>query len=734
MSVILNIRKRGKLAVTVVAVSLSIWVINEGANSASFRDFFRGPGASSVAVVDGEKISPRDYQNRIKEYETLMAIYNPKSQLDEYGKAQMNEQVLQNTVMETIVGKQCDKLGITTTEDEKKDLIYGPNADQLVRRFNYEGQYLFNNPETNMFDPQRVKEIEKQLTTQEAPQGQEQIYEKIKSNWATLKEYVVRNSRINKFNSMFAGSFFQPMFLAKYNHTEKNSLASIKFVKIPYSSIPDNKITITDDDVKGYLARHRAMFEPDQPLKTIEYVSFEIVPSSADTARAVNALLDAKKELADAKDNKAVINNKSDDPGSYSEAFVNKKFYPSTFGDSIFQLQAGEVYGPYLEGNAYKITKIVARKTLPDSVKVRHILIKTKEQGREVMADSLAKIRIDSIVDAIKHGASFDTMCVKYSEDQGSVHNGGVYNWSLSMRPGISKEFGDFVYEGKTGEKKTVKVENGNYSGYHYIEILNQKDELPAFQLATIAKNLAPSDSTVNALYAKANEFAGRNVSGKDFEADAKKMGYEKRMAENIKASSYSISGIGPSREVVKWAYDHKVGDVSPVFQIGEQRYVVAKMISDDDKGEMKVTAANRPILEQKVREEKKAEEISKMCQGKGSLDAVAAASGQQVQQLDSVNLGANFIPGLGFEPKVVGYTFYDGLKLNTLSPAIKGLGGVYYIMVNNRISLPEDQQEMMKIAQERYQQEMQMKNAIGQILQQTITRRVDVKYYQANF
>ncbi len=732
MSVILKIRKNGKLAGTVIGLSLTIWIISEGANSASFRDFFRGTSSTSVATVNGEKIDPKEFQMRIKEYETLMAVYNPQNQMDEAAKAQLSEQVLQNTVMEMVVGAQCEKLGIVTTDDEKKEMIYGANADQLVRRFQYDGQPIFNNPETNQFDPQRLKEVEKSLT--DPPKGAELVYEKIRERWETLKQYLWRNNRINKFNAMLAGSIYSPMFVTKHTFGDKNSMASIKIVKVPYATVPDTKITVSDDDIKGYMTRHRAMFQPDQVVRSMEYVSFDIVPSSADSARAVNALLAAKPELAAAKDCKAVINNKSDDPGYYSEAYLNKKSFQSQFADTLIGMQAGDVFGPYLENNSYRLTKVTARKTLPDSVKVRHILIKTKDQGRDIVSDSVAKMRIDSIVTAIKNGASFDSMVVKYSDDQGSSKNGGVYNFALAQRAGLAKEFGDVAFEGAAGEKKTVKVENGNYSGYHYIDVMEQRNHMPAVQLATIIKNLAPSDSTVNALYGKANEFAGKSLNGGDFDNNAKKMGMDKRMGENIKVSSFTIQGLGASREVVRWVYDHKIGDVSPVFQLGEQRYLVAKVIAIDEKGQFNITPANRPMLEQKVKEEKKAEVIISQCQGKTTLEAIAAATGQQVQQIDTVNLGASFVPNLGYEPKVVGYTFYDGFKPNTMSPAIKGMGGVYFITVLNKATAPENPQASMQLAQERNQQEMQLRNAIGQMLQQSITKSADIKYYQANF
>jgi peptidyl-prolyl cis-trans isomerase D len=399
-------------------------------------------------------------------------------------------------------------------------------------------------------------------------------------------------------------------------------------------------------------------------------------------------------------------------------------------------LPVGDIYGPYYENGSYKLTKIVDKKTLPDSVKLRHILVRTKERDKEVLSDSAAKSRIDSAVAAIKGGAKFDSIVMIYSEDgEENKKKGGEYTFTLQNRPGIAKEFGDFIFEGKTGESKVVKVSNDNYSGYHYIEILEQKGTAPAVQLATIAKNLVPSDSTVNAIYGKANEFAGKNATAAEFESAIKKQNLDRRIGDNIKVTNFMITGLGPAREVIKWAFEHKVGDVSPVFQLGDQRYVVAKLVSEQDKGMIAITPGNRPQLEQKVREEMKADIIMKKVNGSTSLDAVAQKTGQAVQQADSVVLGGAYVPNLGYEPKVVGYTFDASFQPNTLSPGIKGLGGVYYITVLNKNINPIPEQFLMQMAaRQRGMEEGQTRNALGQLLQQTVSEKADVKYNVANF
>lgn len=731
MSVIQTIRnKYGKIAGGVIAVALVGFIVSDARNG-SFASFFGGHD-TNIMKVNGVKIDPKEYQLRLRQYETLYTMFNKGKPLGDAERAQMNEESVRMVVYETVVGEQCDKLGIQTSEEEKKELIYGVYADPMVRQFQIEGQPIFMDRQTKDFNPAIVKELEKELAEQPQkidPTG------KVKEQWETVKAYVIRMSRINKYNALYGGSVYAPLYLAKRAINDQNSMASIKYVKVPFTAIADNEVKVTDEDLKAYMQKHAAQYETDQQVRGLEYVSFDIIPASADTARALNALAEIKADLAATKDNKTFVNNKSDEANTYTEAYLNKRTYLSKYADTIMGMPVGEIYGPYYENGGYKLTKIVDRKTLPDSVKLRHILVVTKQRDQEITPDSVAKKRIDSAIAAIDAGAKFDSIVMIYSQDnEENKQKGGEYTFTLLNRPGISKEFGDFAFEGKPGEKKLVKVSNDNYSGYHYVEILEHKGVAPAIQIATVSKNLAPSDSTVNAIYGKANEFAGKNPTAAEFEATVKKQNLDRRLAENIKVTNFSIPGVGPAREVVKWMYEHNIGDISPVFQLGDQRYVVAKLSSIQEKGLMGITRGNRPQLEQKVREEKKAELIAKKLNGAASLDAIAQTMGQTVMQADSLTLvGSN--PTLGYEPKVQGYAFNTAFQPNTVSPAIKGQNGVYYITVLNRVSNPVPDQFIQQVAgRQRAMEEGQMRNAIGQLLQQAVSKQADVKYNVENF
>lgn len=331
----------------------------------------------------------------------------------------------------------------------------------------------------------------------------------------------------------------------------------------------------------------------------------------------------------------------------------------------------------------------------------------------------------------LNSGADFNAVAAKYSEDDGSKNNGGEYTFTLQQKPGISKEFGDFIFDGKVGEKKTVKVENSAYAGYHYIEILDQKGVQTAAKLATVSKSLFAGDNTVNAVYAKANEFAGKNSTGKAFDEAIKKENLNKRVGDNIKESDFVIPGIGSSREIIRWVYDAKVDDVSPVFQL-DGRYIVAKLSGIQEKGLMKLNPTIRPAIENIVRTQKKGQMIADKYKSMNNLDAIASASAQPAKQIDSFNISLQFISDLGYEPKVAGYTFYQGFKPNTMSPAIKGMDGVFFVNLLQRTTINVPVDPAME-AQKKMMAESQYRQQASQQVMEMLRKKADIKYSVKN-
>lgn len=713
MSVIQSLRnKYGKIVGFIIAISLVGFLLMDAGDN--IRKIFSG--GEYIAKVDGEKIDPRDYSIRINELEGLYAAMG--NNIDDNTKAQIHTTVLNEMIYEKLVAGQMEDLGLVLTKEEEKELITGANPHPLVMQFPY-----FKNPQTGQFDPQALMAFEQKKIDMNNPQAQKAI-----EQWEMMKSYIKRQALLQKYSAMIAGSVHTPKFISDLTMKDQGLMASINFVKVPYTTVNDNEVKVTDADINEYIKKHAAQYRIDDPTRSMEYVAFDVNPSKEDTATVLNAIGQLKAEFSATTDNENFVNRNSDEP--YSGAFVSKKSYMSQFSDSIVGLSVGAVYGPYFENGNYKLTKVIERSTLPDSVKVRHVLVKTKDRGTEVLGDSTAKKRIDSVELAARSGADFKQLVTVYSDDDGSKNTGGEYDFTLAQRPQISKEFGDFIFEGKPGEKKVVKVENDNYAGYHYIEIISQKDVQPVVKLATITKPLFASPETENMVYAKANEFAGKNTSAKAFDETVKKQNINKLVADNVKVNDFIIPGLGTSRDIIRWMYEAKKDDISPVFNL-DGRYVIGKLTAVREKGLMQVDESNRPMLEAQVKAEKKAKLIADKYKGQ-SLDAIAMATGMQVQKVDSFNAASTYLPNLGYEPRAVGYTFFDGLKPNTVSPGIKGQDGVLFItLVNKQNVTPNADPAQLK--QQAMMQTMQLKNSVGGMLQQTLLRNADIKYSAKN-
>lgn len=713
MSVIQSLRnKYGKIVGFIIAISLVGFLLMDAGDN--IRKIFSG--GEYIAKVDGEKIDPRDYSIRINELEGLYSAMG--NNIDDNTKAQIHTTVLNEMIYEKLVAGQMEDLGLVLTKEEEKELITGANPHPLVMQFPY-----FKNPQTGQFDPQALMAFEQKKLDMNNSQAQ-----KAMEQWEMMKSYIKRQALLQKYSAMVAGSVYTPKFISDLTMKDQGQMASINFVKVPYTTINDNEVKVTDADINEYIKKHAAQYKIDDPTRSMEYVAFDVNPSKEDTATVLNAISQLKADFTTTADNENFVNRNSDEP--YNGAFVSKKSYMSRFSDSILSLPVGAVYGPYFENGNYKLTKVIERSTLPDSVKVRHILVKTKDRGNEVLADSLAKKKIDSVEFAAKNGADFNQLVTVYSEDEGSKNTAGEYEFTLGQRPQLSVEFGDFIFEGKAGEKKVVKVDNDNYSGYHYIEIISQKDVQPVVKLATITKPLFASPETENMVYAKANEFAGKNTSAKAFDETVKKQNFNKLVADNVKVNDFIIPGLGTSRDIIRWMYEAKKNDISPVFNL-DGRYVIGKLTAVREKGLMQIDESNRPMLEAQVKAEKKAKLIADKYKGQ-SLEAIATATGMQVQKVDSFNAASAYLPNLGYEPKTVGYTFFDGFKPNTVSPGIKGQDGVLFITLLSKQTVTPNV-DPAQLSQQAMMQTMQLKNSVGGMLQQTLLRNADIKYSAKN-
>ena len=266
-------------------------------------------------------------------------------------------------------------------------------------------------------------------------------------------------------------------------------------------------------------------------------------------------------------------------------------------------------------------------------------------------------------------------MAFNLSDDEGTRLKSGDLGYFAQGQ--MVKEFNDFAFTGKVGEKKILKTQ----FGYHYVEIEDQKNFEPAYKIAYFARKIEPSSETDENASGLASQFAGESRNQAAFDENSKKANLEKIAAQDIHPTDFSIQGLGSNRALVRWIYDAKLGEVSESFSVGD-KYVVAILTEINSKGIMTVAKA-RPIIEPILRDRKKAEQISQKIASATTLEAVASTTGQTIGKLDSLVFSSPYIPNIGPEPKVVGYAFDKQLTGKAISSPVGGNEGVFVLKVN---------------------------------------------------
>jgi len=699
MAVIQKIRdKYAKIVGGAIVIALLAFIFSDfGKNGWSKQP-------TTVGKINGDKIEVSEYQAMVEQKELEMKRQSQGQPIDENTEAQLRDQAWSDLVNDKLLSDVEEKLGIVVTTAEVNDLLTGSNPDPTVRQ-------AFTNPQTGVFNPQEVKASIAQL--KKDPQR--------KADWEAFEKSLIKRRHQEKFSGMITGSVYTPKFVLEDINNSRNTIAKINYVKLPYTLVPDAQVKATDDELKKYMEAHKAMFTIKDPTRSVDFVAFNIVPSADDSAKAFADLAKIKEEFSTTTDADAFVarNSQSQIPVAF---YTKEQLKTLPNADELMGAPAGSIVGPFYDGSNYMLAKIEATKTLPDSIKCRHILIglKDPQSGQEKYTDAQAKAKIDSVVAMLNGGVPFDTLVSRFSDDPGSKAKGGEYEFTLANKASLAPEFGDFVFEGHTGEKKVVKTE----FGYHYIEILDQKAPTSTSKIAFVARPFNYSEATNNTIYQTASQFSANAKNGKVFDNIAKAKGYNIQNADGLNQNSYLVNGLGSSHELVKWAYSAKQGDVSTVFTLGD-KYVVAKLSSVMEPGLAPINEKTRPFIEQYVMKAKKAEVLKGKIKGQASLEAVAQSQGQTVATADSVNFVQGFIPGLGQEPKVVGYAFFKSFNPNTLSPGISGQDALYVISLLGKTNLPAAPRD---INMERKMQDYQLKANATQMVMAGMKDAAEVK------
>ena len=671
MQIIQNIRDKGAaIVIVVIALSLIGFILMD-AKSGSKTSLFGGSPSTNVGEVNGEPIEYKDFTDKVKQTEDQYGGRISGNQIYE-----VRQSVWDQLVAEKVLIKEFKKLGLSFSPKEMSAIMFSSDAPYTLKQ-------AFTDKQTGQYDINKVQEWWK--TAKKSKDEQRAAIE------TQIIEPMKLQTLYSKYNGMIAASAYYPKWMQKKDFAERNQFANISYVGVPFNVINDNDVKVSDAEIIEYITKNSLSYKQDGG-RFISYVSFSANPSAKDSLKAKESIETLKAPfIADTNANNFLARNMS--TIKYFDGYSLKSKMAMVQKDTIASLSIGNVYGPYLDGGSYVLAKMLGNRQMPDSVRARTILVGTRDlqTGQPTIADSIAKKRIDSISTAIKGGADFNSMVLLYSDDMVSKDKGGAYDFSSIQFQNLPKEFSEVVFYGTTGDKKTVHSD----IGWYYIEVISQKNFEKAYKVAYMSKQILATDETVNSASMKATKLSGENRDAKSLIAYVTKNGIQKiDVPTMITQNEYRLGLLQDARQLIRWAFEAKAGDVSEPFSI-EDQFVVAAVTKVQAEGLPDASTA-RPLVESFIRKEKKAVLIKEKLSKANSLETATSIYNQPIRTAgedSTLTLGSQIINGIGDEPKVIGAAFNKNLQTKMSEP-ISGTGGVFLVKVNNLGSLQPETAE----------------------------------------
>ncbi|QIE59401.1 peptidylprolyl isomerase [Rasiella rasia] len=655
MAVLNKIRQRSVFLIIIIALALFSFVLADVLRNGGFSS---DKSVSTVATVNGVELDRVDFMNKVEAQQKQLPATAPPGQA-------LNA-VYDREVKRVLLEEQYETLGLTVQEDQLNDAL---------------STYLSGNPtfqnEAGQFSQAKLDEYVASIRTNR--QASQQWDDYIKSTKTAVLEETY-------FNLVTAG-LVSTLADGEQEYRYQNDKINLEYAFVPFTKIADEEVPVSDSEIEAYIKSHQKEYEV-APQVDIQYISISEAASQQDIEDAelkIEKLLNERvefNELTKQNDTIAGFRNTADIAGfvnansenPYQDRWMFKKDIPASIKDTIYNLEVGEIYGPYKVDNTLNLSKVVAARQLPDSAKVRHILIpiglsqadsitRTKEQ---------AKVTADSLYNILKGNKGKFTGFVKdMSSDIASVGNDGVYDYFPYNQ--MVPAFRDFSFEKNVGDMGVVETR----FGYHIVDVLGQKDKQRVIKVATITQDIEASEQTLNTVFSEATTFELDAQKG-DFIEVAKAAGYSAKPVNKIGELDATIPGVGNNRAIVKWAFEEEteVGDIKR-FSVSDG-YVVAQLTRKNPKGLMSIAEAS-PRITPILRKEKKAAKIKETITGT-TLQEVAASQGVTVQTATAVTMAAPTIPGAGNEPAVVGVAF--GKKAGEETDVLVGENGVYKLRV----------------------------------------------------
>ncbi len=699
MAIIGSIRKHVWIIIVLLGLAMAAFIIMSMKNSKTNR----ASKQFTLAEVNGEHVDYREFQK-------AEGVLGNNGQ-DPYST---RDYVWNFLVEKALLEKEGEETGLKVTKDELKELEFGQNISPVIQR-------NLGDPKTGRVDPKILDSYKKAIESG-------QLAGKYRSFWAFQEKQIMKERLESKLNALVAKGMYMPSWRVKRRYSDNNNKVNALYVKIPYDKISDDKVVITEEDIKNYIKEHPGQFTKKEETRSIVTYIKEAIPTKEDTMNIYKRVQDLKADFASTEDDSLFIETNY---GIFDVAYVTVDQLADAIKDTVPHMSLKSVYGPYMDGREYRLAKLVDKKIIPDSVRARAISIAVQDQAGY---DNGMKL-LDSLKQLLVSGkATFDSLAPKFSQDPQTKTKGGDMGYKAlnTLAPSINNLL---FFQAQKGQYYIVPTNNA----LHLITLTGTKNinNKMGYRMAYVKEDIIPSEDTQNALYDEMTEVMTKY---RTYEELKKYMDTHSditsEVINGIKLNDYKLGPLGggaTSRSIVRWVFDPstELGDVSPEVYIYQsplrynEKFVIGALTGIYPEGLASVEEVRDQVMEI-LTKQKKAELLQSQFKS-NDFGAVAAQFGLQLDTAKNVSYILGVMGNAGKEPKVVGALF--GMQ-GGQKKVVPGDGGLFLVqkLDQSNIPAPENLEQWRKINTSQYP------NRVASYLLESIKKNAKIEDHRSKY
>lgn len=672
MAALGKIRKRGMILISIIGLGLFAFIAEEGFRSCEAS---RNDQRQQVGKVLGEKVNVQDFQKLIDEYTEVIKMQQGVDNLNEMQMNQVKDMVWQTYIQTKVVEDEAKKIGLTVTDAELQNILAEGTNPMLM-------QTPFVNRQTGRFDVNSLKKFIADYKTQQTanPQMAAQ-YQTLYKYWTFIERTLRQQILAQKYQSLLAGCILSNPVEAKLSYKEENEESSIQLATFAYSTIDDSKIKVQDADLKAKYDELKERFKQNVESRDIKYVTVRVEPSPADRAELQQTFKKYTTDLAAASEPANIV-RKSTSLVNYLGIPVAKTAYPNDIADKLDSMAVGQTYGPFETkmDNSMNVVKLISKQLLPDSVQYRQIQVIGKTPAE-------AQKRADSIYTALNAGAAFETIAKKYGQSGEKVWMTTAQYQNAPSLDADTKTYIGTLNNSGVNELKNIKIGQGNL----IVQVVDRRAMINKYTAAVIKKSVDFSKDTYSKAYNKFSSFVSANQTPESIQKNAKSSGYTVQDAKDITTSTHTLVGINATREAMKWLFDAKEGEISPMYECGNNDQLLLVVLDKiHPKGYRSYDDPQvKEFLKAEVLRDKKAEQLMAKAKDVKNI-AAAQAKGAKVDAVNQITFAAPvFVMSVGASEPALSGAVAATAKGKFSSRPVKGNAGVYVFEVTGRTMRP---------------------------------------------